>query len=177
MSSSLGAHGTLADNSGSVLAPLPENIWSSRSSYANSKQALNLCAQEIASRFGRVDNRSLYVYTVVTGGMVNTNLKREFLAHLPSPIKWLLEGLAWIALKSPNQGCQSIIHCAISGNVYGSHLQVPETESNQGSGRLYRDGRPIEWPDSSRSGHLSAVVYEEALSIYRRLEEMLKCRI
>lgn len=171
VSSALGASGTLHNHSSdSLLQTLPPETWSAQASYANSKQALNLCAQEIAKRFGIGENRSLNVYTVVTGGMVNTNLNRDILRDLPSPAKWVLQGLSGLVLKTSKEGCQSIIHCAISENVYGAHLAESEQDANQGSGRLYRDCRPIEWPDSSLFPHLAEAVYSEAEAIYRRIE-------
>ncbi|KAM7539700.1 hypothetical protein Aperf_G00000045078 [Anoplocephala perfoliata] len=172
VSSALGASGTLhSHSSDSLLQHLPPETWSAQTSYANSKQALNLCAQEIARRFGSGKNRFLNVYTVVTGGMVNTNLNRDIIRDLPSPAKWLLRGLSGFVLKTPKEGCQSIIHCAISEDVYGAHLPESQPDPNQGSGRLYRDCRPIEWPESSSSPHLADAVYSKAAEIYRRIEK------
>nr|CUU00487.1 hypothetical transcript [Hymenolepis microstoma] len=170
VSSALAARGTIHTfNSNPLLKCLPQQSWNAQTSYANSKQALNLCTQEIARRFGKGSNRSLNVYTVITGGMVNTNLNRDILMDLPSPARWFLQRLSGLVLKTPKEGCQSIIHCAISENVYGAHLlNESEMDLNQGSGCLYRNCCPVEWPDSSKSVQLAASIYSEVESIYRK---------
>lgn len=171
VSSALGARGTLHTlNSNPLLKCLPQESWNAQTSYANSKQALNLCAQEIARRFGKGANRSLNVYTVITGGMVNTNLSRDIFMDLPSPARWFLRGLSGLVLKTPKEGCQSVIHCATSENVYGAHLlNEGKIEPNQGSGCLYRNCCPVEWPDSSKSAQLAATIYSEVEAIYHKI--------
>lgn len=169
VSSALGARGELS-TTGTTMGALPIDKWTPRLSYANSKQALNLCAQEIMRRYGSGDDRLVDVYTVVTGGMVNTNLNRDMLADVPFTIKWMLQRLSGFVLKTPEEGCQSIIHCAVSSDVFGAHLSKEDCAKlaydNSGSGWLYRNCIPVEWPESAQSSGLARAVYAEAEAIY-----------
>lgn len=157
VSSALGARGNLTSSNPLLRAPTD---WTPQKSYANSKQVLNLCAQVIHRRF----KQTVDVYTLVTGGMVNTNLNREVLQNLPGPVKWLAQSASSFLLKSPLEGCQTVLHCAISSDVANMHVESKEKQillENNGRGLLYRNCMPVEWPASSQSVELADTIFAE----------------
>uniref|UniRef100_A0A183T7L0 Dehydrogenase/reductase (SDR family) member 7C n=1 Tax=Schistocephalus solidus TaxID=70667 RepID=A0A183T7L0_SCHSO len=166
VSSALASRGNLRlQDKGSILAAA-ESGWTAQQSYANSKQALNLYIRELCARCGTGTDRSVDIYGLVTGGMVNTNLNREIVQGFPWPIQWFLRFLSRVLLKTPHEGCQSVVHCSVSDDVYGAHFISKHNSSENGSGCLYRNCVPVEWPTASGLGSLSAAVYQEAETIF-----------
>ncbi|VDK89681.1 unnamed protein product [Dibothriocephalus latus] len=162
VSSALASRGNLRlQDKGSILAAT-ESDWTAQQSYANSKQALNLYVRELCARCGTDNDRPVDIYCLVTGGMVNTNLNREIVQDFPWPIQGFLRFLSGVLLKTPHEGCQSVVHCSVSEDVYGAHLNDKRNSGQNGSGCLYRNCVPVEWPASSGLGSLSAAVYKEA---------------
>ncbi|BHF60667.1 hypothetical protein SprV_0100363200 [Sparganum proliferum] len=150
----------------SILAAA-ETGWTAQQSYANSKQALNLFVRELCARCGTGSDRPFDIYCLVTGGMVNTNLNREIVQGFPRPVQWLVQFLSTVLLKTPHEGCQSVVHCSVSDDVYGAHLDGKHSSNESGSGCLYRNCMPVEWPASSALGPLSTAVYQEAESMFK----------
>lgn len=96
--------------------------------YANSKLANVYFARELHQR---LEDSGVDVFTVHPG-LVDTDLAR----HTFSKLIWkLLYPLRLLLIKTANQGCQTVLHCAISeelegqsGNYYGSCEQEPWPE-------------------------------------------------
>ncbi|CAH8504511.1 unnamed protein product, partial [Heterobilharzia americana] len=125
------------------------NLNSSKA-YADSKLACNLFSRELHQRYGSGKDKVLDVYCLFTGGMVNTSLTRDTLMLYPSVIRWILSGVMRLLLKSPTEGSQTSVHCAISTEVPSKHNQSESTLTlASGSGMLYNNCAPIEWPDNS----------------------------
>ncbi|VDQ12217.1 unnamed protein product [Trichobilharzia regenti] len=119
--------------------------------YADSKLACNLFSRELHRRYGSGENKILDVYCLFTGGMVNTNLTRNTLMSYTPVIQWVLSGLMRLMLKSPMEGCQTSVHCAVSNAVPVKHANLSHSTITpaSGSGMLYSNCIPIEWPDNS----------------------------
>lgn len=140
--------------SGSVnklLSPhVPTSKWNTWKSYADSKLAVCLFARELHRRFGVGDSKSFDIYCLFTGGMVHTNLNSELLSRYPTFVQRFLQLISRLFLKSPIEGCQSVVHCAISQEVPTAH-STDSTKSPidySGSGLLYRNCVPTPWPET-----------------------------
>lgn len=88
--------------------------------YKNSKLANNLFARELTRR---LEGTGVSVYCL-RPGMVRSNLGRH--VQMPLVVRVLGYFLGWLLVKSPYEGCQTVLHCAIaeelegvSGNFYG----------------------------------------------------------
>lgn len=88
-----------------------EKSYNKSAAYKNSKMANVLFSRELAKR---LKGTGVSVYAV-SPGMVWTNLGRHI------NITWwkmiLLAPIAWLYIRTPYQGCQTIIHCAVSEEV------------------------------------------------------------
>lgn len=82
--------------------------------YSNSKLANNLFARSLAAK---VQNSGVSVYCLHPG-MVATRLDRYI--SIPAWLRFLLTPFKWILLKSPLEGCQTVLHCATEPDV-GTH--------------------------------------------------------
>ena len=98
-----------------------EKSYDPRAGYANSKLANNMFARELSSR---LEGTGVSVYCLHPG-MVFTNLGRHVMPSFL--IKLLLYPLAWLLVKSPYAGCQTVLYCAVAeelegvtGRYYGS---------------------------------------------------------
>lgn len=160
VSSSLCSKGTV---DGLFSADWDTRNWNTTQAYANSKLACSLMARELHRRFGP---RSLNVYCVYTGGMVDTNLSRHVLQGYASPTRYLLRLLSRVLLKPPLDGCQSIVHCAVSDNVLTAHCSDAEAAVDDdltGSGRLYSNCVPIAWPSAAQDPQVARRLWEETV--------------
>lgn len=88
-----------------------EKSYNKGAAYKNSKLANVLFARELSKR---LSGTGVSIYAV-SPGMVWTNLGRHI------NISWwkmiLLAPIAWFYIRTPYQGCQTIIHCAVSEEV------------------------------------------------------------
>jgi len=94
--------------------------------YCDSKLANNHFARELARR---TEGTGISVYCL-RPGLVRTDLGRH--AAFISLLCYVLWPLVWLLLKSPYEGCQTVLHCAvseelqnISGRFYANCTQVP----------------------------------------------------
>lgn len=106
---------------------MTERGYDKKQAYANSKLANALFARELAHR---LKGTGVRVYAV-SPGMVYTNLGRH--RKLPWYLAVLLLPFALFAVRTPDQGCQTIVDCAVN------------EEYEQQSGRYYRNCRPEKW--------------------------------
>lgn len=100
--------------------------YKDRNGYFNSKLANSLFARELAKR---LEGTGVSVYCI-RPGMVFTRLSRYVDYH--PVILALIKIPAWILLRSPANGCQTIVYCAvaeelegISGHFYGECMEEP----------------------------------------------------
>lgn len=93
---------------------MTEKEFKETSMYANSKLAQVLYARELAENVARA-NYPLYV-NIASPGFVATNLggklnsKKIFQFLFMSPLFLFI-------LRTPKQGCQTIVHCVLSNNL------------------------------------------------------------
>ncbi|VDP70851.1 unnamed protein product [Echinostoma caproni] len=122
--------------------------WNSSQAYANSKLAVCFYARELHRCFGSGEEKKLNVYCLFIGGMVHTNLSREIISKYPTLLQPILRLISRLLLKSPAEGCQGILHCAISDAVPMAHLigSTASITDLSGSGLLYSGCVPIPWP-------------------------------
>lgn len=95
--------------------------------YNNSKLANNLFARELARR---VAGSEVSIYCL-RPGMVWTDLGRH------DPLPFVLKVLAWLLVKSPYEGCQTVVHCAVAEELEGVN------------GEFYADCKKEKWSDVS----------------------------
>ena len=93
--------------------------------YANSKLANIYFARELSKR---LEGSNVGVHTLHPG-MVNTELSRH---SMPKVARFILSPIAWLLLPSPEEGCQTVVHCAVSeeldsvtGRYYGKCREEP----------------------------------------------------
>ncbi|KAG5451957.1 retinol dehydrogenase 12 (all-trans 9-cis 11-cis) [Clonorchis sinensis] len=170
VSSSLASRGHLD----ALLEPWsPTSQWNAMQAYSNSKLASCLFARELHRRFGSGPNKKVDVYCLFTGGMVNTRLSRHMLTNYPAPIQWLWSILAKLLLKTPFEGCQSLIHCAVSQNVPGAHCKDSDGNKNfgiSGSGLLFSNCVPVPWPDNMNDMQEAQSLWRETMSFLNIVE-------
>ena len=106
-----------------------EKNYHKRGAYANSKLANNMFARELSSRFGGTGISTYCLHP----GMVFTNLGRHM---MPSFVfKLMLYPLAWLLVKSPYAGCQTVVYCAVAKELEGV------------TGRYYGNCEEEEWTE------------------------------
>lgn len=147
VSSSLSSKG---DVDGILRPSTVDAPWNTAVAYANSKLACCLFSRELHRRFGSEEKKVLSSYCLFTGGMVNTNLHREVISNYQPLVRWLYRLGSRVLLKSPLEGCQSVVHCAVSPDVLCAHnhtgtLPITSNQSD-GGGLLYMNCIPIPWP-------------------------------
>jgi retinol dehydrogenase-14 len=103
--------------------------YSAKDAYRNSKLANNLFARELARR---TSGSGISVHCV-RPGMVRTELGRH--VQFNPVIRFLAWPLAWLLVKSPKDGCQTIVHCAVAeelhavtGHFYANCAEEPWTQ-------------------------------------------------
>ena len=101
-----------------------EEGYDGEAAYKNSKLANNLFARELTCR---LEGTGVSIYCL-RPGMVRSNLGRH--VQMPLVVRVLGYFLGWLLVKSPYEGCQTVLHCAIaeevegvSGNFYGNCKQ------------------------------------------------------
>ncbi|CAN7995483.1 unnamed protein product [Ixodes hexagonus] len=112
---------------GSISLPdmvMDENNYDKKLAYANSKLANVLFVRELSRRLKGTGVRAY----AVSPGMVYTNLGRHM--KLPWYLIVLLLPFALFAVRTPSQGCQTIVDCAVN------------EEYEQHSGKFYRNCQP-----------------------------------
>ncbi|XP_076313798.1 retinol dehydrogenase 14-like [Tachypleus tridentatus] len=121
--------------------------YDKRLSYCNSKLANVLFVKELHRRLQlKGDNfRRIHVYAV-SPGMVWTNLGRYVKTSWLKMI--LLLPLALLFVKMPSQGCQTVLHCAISEEV--------EDES----GKYYRDCKEETYSQNAQDEKIAEKLWE-----------------
>lgn len=137
--------------------------------YANSKLACNLFARKLHQLFGSGRERFLDVFCTFTGGMINTNLSRDFVASYPFLIQYLLKIMLKLILKSPEEGCQSIVHCAVSNNILLAHQNESHKQVSKKveSDLLFSNCNPIKWPENSEDLELAERLWSFTLNFLR----------
>jgi len=100
--------------------------YNKRRAYCNSKLANNLFARELARR---TQGSDVSVHCV-SPGLVRTDLGR----HVPffSLLRFVFWPLMWMLLRSPYEGCQTVVYCTIaeelqdvSGRFYYNCAEAP----------------------------------------------------
>ncbi|XP_060069021.1 retinol dehydrogenase 14-like [Ylistrum balloti] len=99
--------------------------------YADSKLANIYFARELHSR---LKGTGVAVHTL-SPGMVNTELGRHRISNV---LRFCLQPLFWLMVKSPEEGCQTIVHCAISENL------------DNVSGGYYANCKESQWSEISQ---------------------------
>ncbi|EEC20513.1 short-chain dehydrogenase, putative [Ixodes scapularis] len=103
---------------------MDEGNYDKKLAYANSKLANVLFVRELSRRLKGTGVRAY----AASPGMVYTNLGRH--VKLPWYLVVLLLPFALFAVRTPSQGCQTIVDCAVN------------EEYDQHSGKLYRNCQP-----------------------------------
>ncbi|XP_064603145.1 retinol dehydrogenase 14-like [Liolophura sinensis] len=103
-----------------------EKFYDKKQAYADSKLAEALFCRELAHR---LENSGVGVFCV-SPGMVLTSLGRHVTSPLMSLIFW---PLARLLLKTPHQGCQTVLHCCLSEDL------------DEMSGLFFRDCSQVPW--------------------------------
>jgi len=100
--------------------------YSKRGAYCHSKLANNLFARELARR---TEGCGISVYCL-RPGMVRTDLGRH--VTFASFLRCLLWPVLWLLLKSPYEGCQTVVYCTVteelhdvSGRFYANCAEEP----------------------------------------------------
>lgn len=116
--------------------------YDGEAAYKNSKLANNLFARELARR---LEGTGVGVYCL-RPGMVRTNLGR----HVPMPflLRTLGKLFGWLLVKSPYDGCQTVLYCAIA------------TELDGVSGRFYSNCKEENWSDVSLDDEKARKLWE-----------------
>jgi len=103
--------------------------YNKRGAYCDSKLANNLFARELARR---TEGSGISVYCL-RPGMVRTDLGRH--VAFASFLRCLLWPVLWLLLKSPHEGCQTVLYCAVteelhdvSGQFYANCAEEPWSE-------------------------------------------------
>ncbi len=111
-----------------------EKGYDKKLAYNNSKLANNFFAQELAKK---LEGTNVSVYCLHPG-VVWTNLGRFVFGGIPMLLKPFAFGLARLLMKSPWQGCQTVMYCAcseelegVSGKYYGNCKEEPWTKVSQ----------------------------------------------
>ena len=106
-----------------------EKGYDKKLAYNNSKLANNYFARELSRR---LEDTGVSVYCMHPG-IVWTNLGRH--KPIPSAVKPFMYSLAALFLKTPWQGCQTVMYCAcaeelegVSGRYYGNCKEKPWTK-------------------------------------------------
>ena len=121
--------------------------YNKNAAYHNSKLANNLFCRELACRLKGTD---VGVFAI-SPGVVFTNLMR----HSPTWLTTLAYPLLWLLMRSPTDGCQTIVHCATD-----EQLSNPKY-----SGKFFRDCVEQEWDSKS----LDDLVAKELWKISEKL--------
>ncbi|CAL8101368.1 unnamed protein product [Calicophoron daubneyi] len=165
------AHKGVAEN---ILKPVgTDSKWDPKQAYADSKLACCFLARELHRRFGSGSDRLADVYCLFTGGMVNTNLVHELFSNYSFPTQTILRQVARILLKSPLEGCQTVVHCAVSPNVPRAHTVNSNIEvaDPSGSGLVYSNCVPVKWPNATDDAQKTQQLWEETVSLLK-LDEL-----
>jgi len=87
--------------------------YNKRPTYSDTKLCNNLFARELA---GRVEGSGISVYCL-RPGIVRTDLGR----HVPlfKLLRYILWPVSWLLVKGPYEGCQTVLHCAVSEELQG----------------------------------------------------------
>ncbi|KAK8760060.1 hypothetical protein V5799_028671 [Amblyomma americanum] len=123
---------------------MDETNYDKKVAYANSKLANILFVRELSRRL-RGSGVKAYA---VSPGMVYTNLGRH--TKLPWYLMILLIPFALFAVRTPEQGCQSIVDCAVN------------EEYEQHSGRFYYNCRPEKLESFAMDDELAFKVWTES---------------
>ena len=105
--------------------------YNSKRAYCDSKLENNLFARELARRTA---GSGISVYCLQPG-LVFTELGRHM--ALFSLARYVLRPVVWLLVKSPHEGCQTVLHCAMS------------EELQDVSGRFYANCREAPWSEVS----------------------------
>ena len=121
-----------------------EVSYNKNEAYNNSKLANDLFARELARR---TEGSGVCVHCL-SPGMVRTQLGRHSVMELGLLVKIFLYPLYWLLAKNPMQGCQTILHCAISSELEGV------------SGKLYRNCEESSWSEASLDNRLAGHLWD-----------------
>uniref|UniRef100_A0A4D5RPF1 Putative dehydrogenase with different specificities related to short-chain alcohol dehydrogenase n=1 Tax=Ixodes scapularis TaxID=6945 RepID=A0A4D5RPF1_IXOSC len=126
---------------------MDEGNYDKKLAYANSKLANVLFVRELSRRLKDTGVRAY----AASPGMVYTNLGRH--VKLPWYLVVLLLPFALFAVRTPSQGCQTIVDCAVN------------EEYDQHSGKLYRNCQPDKLDSVAQDD-------EFAFKVWARSEEL-----
>lgn len=131
-----------------------ERNYNKGAAYKNSKLANVLFARELAKR---LNGTGVNVYAV-SPGMVWTNLGRHI------NISWwkmiLLAPIAWFYIRTPYQGCQTIVHCAVTEEV--------ENES----GLYYRNCEKEDFAPVANDDALAKKLWDVSEQLCQKIKQM-----
>lgn len=103
-----------------------KSSYNKRGAYCNSKLANNLFARELARR---TEGSGISVYCL-RPGIVRTDLGRHVAFF--SFLRYVLWPVLWLLMKSPYEGCQTVMYCAVaeelqnvSGQFYANCSEEP----------------------------------------------------
>jgi len=114
---------------------------SKRPTYADSKLANNLFARELARR-NKDSGVSVYC---LRPGLVDTALGRH--VGFVTILRYILWPVVWLLLKTPYEGCQTVLYCAIS------------EELEDVSGRFYANCNEEPWTKVSLDDSVAAELW------------------
>ncbi|RWS07509.1 retinol dehydrogenase 12-like protein [Dinothrombium tinctorium] len=115
-------------------------------SYANSKLASLLFGRQLAKE---IESRKAPVKIFIASpGFVLTNLSR----HIKSVWKIIFLPLAYCLLRTPTQGSQTILHCALEATENGA---------------FYRNCQIMQFEEKANDENLAKIVYEKTLSVLK----------
>lgn len=123
---------------------MDDTNYDKKLAYANSKLANILFVRELSRRLRGTGVKAY----AVSPGMVYTNLGRH--TKLPWYLMILLLPFALYAVRTPEQGCQSIVDCALN------------EEYEQHSGRFYYNCRPEKLESIAMDDELAFKVWTES---------------
>ncbi|XP_075226500.1 retinol dehydrogenase 11-like isoform X2 [Lycorma delicatula] len=90
-----------------------EKYYSPVKSYGRTKLANILFTKELARR---LEGTNVSVYCLHPG-VVDTELSRHLDYAVFPGMKWIYQRLGWIFMKTPQQGAQTTLHCALDGQA------------------------------------------------------------
>ncbi|XP_071962335.1 retinol dehydrogenase 14-like [Antedon mediterranea] len=132
-----------------------EKNYSKAQGYSNSKLAIAMFARELHKRLSadaesssNGNNPSVYC---LHPGVIDTEMSRYF----PMFVRVLLSPIRWLFFKTPKQGAQTTIYCAVAGELKGV------------SGRYYGDCKEEPW-------HKAVLDEDVAKKLWEVSEKMTK---
>ncbi|XP_067130536.1 retinol dehydrogenase 14-like [Centruroides vittatus] len=135
-----------------------EQKYDKREAYNNSKLANVLFVRELHRRF---HHNNVNVYAV-SPGHVYTNLGRHL--HIPWYKLLMMAPLAWFFVRTPKQGCQTVLHCAMSEDL------------DKESGKYYRNCSVESYNDVANDQGLAKKLWEVSEEVTNTKQHKMKLK-